>query len=165
MRKFSRYKKDIIAKYHYTNWWKMLDTINKFCITYKELYKIIDTSMIFNFREVNWVRQKKCPSCLVFKDYNIDNYYKRNKGNSFYSSCKYCMAIMAKNYRILNREKIYQKNKEYAKGYYESNKKWILDKKKVYYIKNKETILSKKKEKYNNKKMKFIRDFLIKITK
>lgn len=166
MQQFSRYKKDKIAHYHKDSWMIAINTINKFSITYKELYKIIDNSAIFNFKELkDWTILKKCISCDSFKKLNEDNYYKRNGTSYYYSSCKICMKQLARTYRIMNASKIYKTRCNYDKEYWQINKNKIKNTKSRYYNINRIKILYEKKMKYSSSKFNFIRKLLFKLRK
>jgi len=165
MQKFSTYKKNKIAHFHKDNGFSAITTIKKFSITYKELYKIIDTSRIFNFVVKNGVKYKKCGSCSTYKEANWEYFYGRKGTNYLQSNCKYCMKQLSKNYAIINKKKIYQKNKAYYKEYYLNNKTEILARGKKYYKQNQKRILSRKRNYYKGELRKSIKKFLLSLNK
>lgn len=165
MQQFTRYKKDKIAHFHKDNNLSMIKTINHFGITYKELYKIIDNSRIFNYIEIDWAINKKCSSCWTFKPHNLDYYYKRQNTKYLYSACKQCMKLLSNAYRIINKKKIYTKRADYFKDYSNKNKNKIKIRKQKYYWRYRDLILIKKKEFYKLSKTKFLKEFLFIIRK
>ena len=165
MQQFTRYKKDKIAHFHKDNELSMITTINHFGITYKELYKIIDNSRIFNYRIVEWITNKKCSSCWSFKPHNLDYYYQRNNTKYLYSACKQCMKLLSNAYRIINKKKLYEQRVDYFKDYSNKNKTKIKTRKQKYYWRYKDSILLGKREEYKYSKAKFLREFLFKIKK
>jgi len=165
MQQFTRYKKDIIAHYHKDNWLSLIKTIQHFWITYKELYKIIDTSRIFNYREVDWIKEKKCSSCSIFKPVTDKYFYTRKWTDTYYSACKICMKLLATAYRIINKKDLYIKRKEYYQEYYRNNKRKIANQKNKYYYRNKQYILEEKRIGYKSSKKQFLKNFLFKLLK
>lgn len=161
MQQFTYYKKRKIAHFHKNNWLSLQKTMGEFNITYKELYKIIDQSRIFNQKIVKWVLKKKCASCLTFKDKTNEFFYKRKWTELLLSSCKKCMGLLAKTYAIKTRDTYYLKRKEYYKRYYKLNKERILGNANKYYSLNKEKVLQMKSDAFMDKKKEFIRDFLL----
>lgn len=162
MRKFTRYKKDKIAHFHKDNWLSLIKTIEEFWITYKELYKVIENSRIFNFQIINWVNNKKCSSCGSMKPYTSEYYYTRQTW-TLYSACKTCMKQLSRTYKILNKKKIYENRSEYYKDYKVKQKERIAKYQRWYYKKHKRNILSIKKDSYKKRKLKFLKAFLFKL--
>lgn len=163
MQKFSRYKKDKIAHFHKDNNLSVTKTINKFWITYKELYKIIDKSRIFNYQVIDSVPHKKCSSCWSFKPHNESCFYTRKWTKYYYSACKYCMKLLSTTYRIIHKKNLYVDRKEYYKDYNIQNKNSIKERKSKYYKRYKNNILANKKASYMKKKRKFLKHLLFKL--
>lgn len=159
MIELSNYKKRLIA-HTYKDTQSSWDTIRKFNISYKDLYRVIETSRIASFKIVEWIRYKKCCSCKTFLPYNEDLFYKRKWTKYLYSSCKKCMWLLAKTYKIINKEKLSMNNNIRSKQYYYSHRNTIKKQKRRYYNNNKYTILNNKKLVYILGKRDFIRRFL-----
>lgn len=156
MKELSKYKIRKIAHYYLdTNsiWW----TVRKFKITYKTLYKIIETSRILSFRKVNWETKKICSSCGSLLPYTEEYFYKRKSTKYLYSSCKKCMWLLSRTYKIINKDKISWKNKISSKIYYNKNILIIKEKKQKHYKKNKNKLLANKKKYYIASKVKFFK--------
>ena len=84
---------------------------------------------------------KKCSKCEIEKPFN--EFYKDPKvKNGLRSSCKSCH----KQYLEANKERIYERKKEYNKQYYEANKEKIVEYSKQWYELNKERINENKKQ-------------------
>lgn len=164
MQEFSTYKKNKIAHYHKDNGLHMINTIRKFSITHKELYKIIETSRIFNYWVKNGVLYKRCSGCKAFIVADEEHFYKRKWTEYLQSTCKYCMKLLAKAYKIINKEKVYASSKAYLKEYYQKNKTEILARGKIYYRENRKRILSRKRFSYKTNKQRDIKKFLQSIT-
>lgn len=138
-------------------------TLAKFSITYKELYKVIDNSSILSYKIVKWIQCKRCIICKSFKPNTHEHFYIRANTKYLYSSCKDCMKIMARNYKILNKKDIKIKQKEYSKKYYYNNKDTILESRKIFYNKYRNKISINKKKTYMRNKLRFIRNFITKL--
>ena len=138
-------------------------TINKFNISYKDLYKVIETSKILSFKTVWDIQYKRCSTCQTFKPFTLNYYYQRAWTKYFYSSCKICMNRMSKNYKIIHKRKRIDKQRQWSKDYYYNNKNTILSKRSLYYKKHKTKILKHKQKHYIKKKLQFIRNFITNI--
>ncbi len=122
-------------------------------------------------------KSKKCSTCALVKP--IDFFYLKNKmiKSEYRPSCKECIKIKKKEWRLKNIYRIkeynteyrkqnsdkikninnnwYKNNKEKAKNWNKNNKQKIKISSKKYYDKNKVTLKLKAKNKYNNDKNKF----------
>lgn len=156
MRDFTDYKRRKIARYYQSceNTWQ---TIKKFDITYKELYKIINTTRFLSYKTIKWQQYKKCPSCKNMLILSEENFYKRKWTSYYQSSCKNCMKTLSKIYRIDNREKVNTKRKEWFKQHYKNNKEKVLIKAKNYYYKYKRFIKQKRSRYYKRSKAQFLK--------
>ena len=160
MQTFSDYKRRKIARYYQdTN--SIWQTIRHFNITYKELYKIIETTKILSYRIMWWKKYKICPTCKDMKLFTEDNFYKRKNSKYFYSSCKVCMNRLSSIYKRNNRHKMREKYREYYRNYYENNRNTVITNKRKRYLTTKYTILHKKKTYYKKNKQAFLKRILL----
>lgn len=162
MKVLSNYMKRKIAHFYKKTESSWL-TLSKFNISYKELYKVINNSSILSYKIIKWITHKRCSVCQSYKPYNEEYFYKRSWTEYYYSQCKYCMNIMARNYKIINKKKQKEKQREWSKQYYLKNREAVLNKRRSYYRINKTRISYNKKRYYTKSKMLFIKNFITKL--
>jgi hypothetical protein len=143
--------------HHYVKFQSSWATIEKYSITYKQLYKVLETCRIASFKTLWWVLYKTCTSCKWILPYNDKYFYKRKWTEYFYSNCKKCMWLLAKNYKIINKKKLLNKNKDRARIYYYNNIEAIKNQKRNYYRRNKNKISKWKRLLYVRSKIKFLK--------
>lgn len=73
-----------------------------------------------------------------------------------YSICRDCNTLMSREYRLKNKEKMKEYDKQYGKLYYENHKNEILEQAKQYYEINREERLIYNKQYYQNNREDFI---------
>lgn len=89
---------------------------------------------------------KTCTVCGI--DRGLNEYYFIKRLNRYEARCKFCKqkynVKYAKEYRIKNKQTIFEQKKQYR----ERNRESIKEKKRLYRLENKEYLIQKSKEKY-----------------
>ena len=88
--------------------------------------------------EIKYLFCSRCNQKYHNNNENIDNDFGYNRLGERYKTCVKC-----RQYKLDNREKILQQNRERYKDYYETNREEILQKSKNYREMNKEKIYEK----------------------
>lgn len=159
MRDFSDYKQRKICAF-YLECNSVWETVKRFWLTYKEMYKLLDNSRRLSFRYYDWVKYKICNSCKSEKIYNDTFFYKRNWTELLYTSCKDCMNQLSRTYNLINKQKRKAYNNEKVKKHYYNNQNKILRSKAWYYNTHRRKLLQSKRLQYKESKKNFMKNIL-----
>jgi hypothetical protein len=128
--------------------------LENFKIVEIERYEIEDIQMLRKYEQEHIELNPNCVNKIRAFGSLIDKNYYKEKHREWYNKNREVVSEKAKDYYIINRDKILKQKKEINKDYYKKNKDYYIEHNKNYYEKNKDFLKEKSKNNYKKNKEK-----------